>query len=93
MKPEPDPCEVEFCNLLTDFINCLLAAEVPYEVLPAFRNNHLLGLPKGDADLRPIGMGYLYRKIASTIAFKHTVLDFNPKYFNNLQHADPPTNA
>jgi len=87
LKPEPDPCEVEFCNLLTDFINCLLAGEVPFEVLPAFRYNHLLGLPKGDTDLRPIGMGSLYRKIASTIAFKHTVVDFNPKYFNTLQLA------
>jgi hypothetical protein len=31
--------------------------------------------------------GSLYCKIASSIAFKHPVVDFNPKYFNTLRLA------
>ena len=84
---EPKPAETEFCDLLCDLINTLLAGEVPTAVLPAFRDNHLLGIPKSDHDLRPIGMGSVYRKIAASIGFKRAAAEFNTKHFNTKQLA------
>ncbi len=85
-KPEPAPVEAEFCNLLTELINCLLAGKVPRNVLPAFRDNHLLGIPKKGNDVRPIGVGSVYRKLASSIGFQRSQ-EFNPAHFHTVQLA------
>ena len=85
---DPAPgSETEFCELLAKIIEMLLAGEIPEQVLPAYRDNVLSALPKGSADdIRPIGMGGLYRKIAGKIA-KNASDAFNRKYFGALQDA------
>jgi hypothetical protein len=68
-KPEPQPQELEFCSLLKDILNIITAGGIPAEALPAFKANHVCGLPKEPEDVRPIGMGAVLRKIAAKAAF------------------------
>lgn len=69
--------EAEFCELLTRFVSLIARGELPAVILPAVRNNSLLALPKkqGSDDIRPIGMGAVYRKIASIIVFSKAGFD------------------
>jgi hypothetical protein len=88
--PEPAPGdETVFCDLLAKIIDLLIAGEVPAQVLPAFRDNVLCPLPKGEQDIRPIGMGALYRKIASKILEQYGKT-FSAQHFGAVQDAFKP---
>jgi len=76
--------ETTFCELLASLINVLLSGDVPNEVLPLFRDIKLITLLKPNGDIRPIGMGNLYRKIGSKAARDRTNFDgFNATHFRN----------
>ena len=52
------------------------------------RDNHLLALPEpGSDDVRPIGMGRVYRKLASKVGFQAAADEFNEKHFKDVQRA------
>jgi hypothetical protein len=88
--PEPAPGdETVFCDLLAKIIEILIAGEVPRRVLPAFRDNVLCPLPKGEQDIRPIGMGALYRKIGSKI-LEEEAKSFSAGHFGDVQDAMKP---
>jgi len=73
--------ELKFCNFITDLISCLLNNGIPVDILPAFQDFQLIALKKNENDVRPIGLGDLYRKIASKLIFQVTQEDFNKKHF------------
>ena len=88
--PTPAPGdETVFCDLLAKIIEILIAGEVPKRVLPAFRDNVLCPLPKGEQDIRPIGMGALYRKIGSKILEEYG-RTFSAQHFGDVQDAFKP---
>ena len=65
---EPLPDEERFCKNLACLITIILRGQEPSELLPALRDNEIIAIPKGHTDVRPIGIGLTFRKIAS-IAF------------------------
>jgi len=87
------------CDLLKQFISLLLRGDVPQDVIPLLRDNHLLALPKikansGIYDVRPIGMGNVYRKMASKVILKWALQYCeSSNYFDNLQYAFVPSGA
>ena len=69
------PDEDEFVNHLASIITLLLdVKQVPFEVYDALRDNALIALQKDPTDpnkIRPIGMGYLIRKLCCIVCLTH----------------------
>lgn len=82
--------EAVFSDLLTEVVNVIIAGEVPTEVMPALRDNHQVALLKPNGDIRPIGMGSVIRKIASSVCFQYTQQEFNKRHFVKDQLALVP---
>lgn len=78
--------EVDFSTYFTAFINRILAGQIPPGAATYLRSNLLIALPKSKTDIRPIGMGSLYRKVASKVIFK-AALNFNREKFGDFQYA------
>ena len=90
-SPE-DPNKGEFRKALTTFINLIIHAEIPPAFADCFKDIEVIALPKGDEDLRPIGLQNIFRKIASAICNNRSK-DFNVKHFENLQYCMSPFGA
>ena len=69
---EQAPNEVEFATLLTDILVILLDGGAPDLLYHVVRDNELVALPKGEDDIRPVGMGMVVRKLASIVILAHT---------------------
>ena len=67
---EADADEWRFCSLLARVITLILNGDFPDEVAPLVRDNSMTALSKGAEDVRPIGIGTMYRKLASLVAFQ-----------------------
>jgi hypothetical protein len=68
----------------------LLDFKAPISVYDFLRDNELCAIPKGESDVRPIGMGNTIRKICSTLFLSHTHertegSSFNERHFKDLQ--------
>ena len=93
MRPDDsDPNVKEFRKLLTMMINKIIQAQVPKSFATIFKDIELLALPKADDDIRPIGLQFVYKKIAGTICLKRTK-EFNDSYFEPLQYCMKPFGA
>ena len=84
-----DPTDGEFRRLLTGVINKIIQAQIPPAVVAIFRDIELLALPKGDDDVRPIGLQLILKKIACSICLNRTKT-FNKDYFKSLQYCMSP---
>src|SRR6218665_780341 len=58
---------------LTDFTNLLLRGECPPSVRPTLFGGNLIALNKETGGLRPIAIGYVWRRLAAKCANKHAV--------------------
>jgi hypothetical protein len=85
-----NPDEEQFTDLLTRLVNLIISKKTPAEVLPFLADNEIIAIPKAVDDIRPIGMGGVLRKLASTVIFQETSIDFNKSYFGDLQLAFYP---
>ena len=56
---------------VTDFINLMLAGRVPERVRPILFGGRLTALKKKDGGLRPIAIGYTWRRLAAKVCCKH----------------------
>ena len=86
-KPEADPTEASFVDSLCEVINILLKGSEPPEVSSLLRQNELFACPKSNGDVRPIGIGFTYRKLTSMVLLHVTQEQFNDKHFGLLQCA------
>lgn len=59
----------DFLDELRSVFNLILAAKIPSSVAAMLATNEIIALPKGDGDVRPIGIGSTYRKIASKVVY------------------------
>ena len=84
-----NPSEGEFRNLFTSIINKIIQAQIPPSIVPIFQDIELLALPKGEEDIRPIGLQLILKKIACAICLKRTTA-FNKEYFKSLQYCMSP---
>jgi hypothetical protein len=75
-----DPTESDFRELFTSIINKIVQAQVPPNIVPIFKDIELLALPKGEEDIRPIGLQLILKKIACAICLKRTN-EFNLENF------------
>jgi hypothetical protein len=88
-SPEATPDQLQFSELLTHLINLLINGSVPEEVLPFLADNELIAIPKIN-DIRPVGMGGVLRKLASSVVFNATQAEFNKAFFGATQLALHP---
>ena len=63
-----------------------MKGQEPDAISDIIRDNELIALPKGESDIRPIGIGFTIRKITSMIAFRR-LKDFNLRHFGSSQFA------
>ena len=84
-----DPTDGVFRDLFTSVINKIVQAQVPISIVPVFKDIELLALPKGEEDIRPIGLQLILKKIACAICLKRTT-DFNKDHFKSLQYCMSP---
>ena len=84
-----DPTDGVFRNLFTSVINKIVQGQVPIGIVPIFKDIELLALPKGEEDIRPIGLQLILKKIACAICLKRTTA-FNNEHFNSLQYCMSP---
>ncbi len=71
LKPEPAADELEFCTLLATICSVLANGDEPATVSVFLSDSELIGIPKGDQDVRPIGIGSALRKIVSKYLIQH----------------------
>ena len=58
---------------LTEFVNVLLRGECPPEVRPIFFGGNMIALSKTSGGLRPIALGYVWRRLAAKCANRYAV--------------------
>ena len=58
---------------LTDFINLLLRGDCPKKVRPILFAGNMIALNKDKAGLRPIAVGYIWRRLAAKYANRYAV--------------------
>jgi hypothetical protein len=85
-----DPTDGVFRDLFTSVINKIVQAQVPLSIVPIFKDIELLALPKGEEDIRPIGLQLILKKIACAICLKRTNTEFNNDHFKSLQYCMSP---
>ena len=56
----------------------------PQELCSVFRDNEIMAMPKGQSDVRPVGIGCTLRKLSSIAAFQR-LMEFNYSHFDSLQ--------
>jgi hypothetical protein len=81
-----EPAQEIFAKNLSELCILLLDAKVvPLPVFDFIRDTELLAIPKGEEDIRPLGLGSIMRKLCS-ILFLRSTNDFNSKHFKDLQY-------
>ena len=69
---------------VTAFVNCLLRCHCPIEVRKIIFGGKLLALNKKDGGIRPIAVGYYWRRLAAKCATSFAVIN-SVNYFGNIQ--------
>ena len=60
---------------LRDFVNKQLAGEFPAEMNEILYGGRLMALQKKDGGIRPIDIGYTWRRLAAKCANQHVIKD------------------
>src|SRR6218665_1841667 len=63
----------QLVGALTDFINLLLRGDCPQEVRPILFGGNMIALNKDKGGLRPIAVGYIWRRLAAKCANRYAV--------------------
>jgi hypothetical protein len=88
---EENSDETFFADKLAEIIKLLVDCKAPSTVYNFLRDNEIKAIPKGDDDVRPIGLGGVIRKLCSIFCLEVTTLhmsngiSFNDNHFNDLQ--------
>ena len=82
--PLPSADELLFIELLTTILNIIKNGQLSPLILVAFRDSHIIALPKGTTGTRPIGLALLYRKMVSALSKRFIQEDLRLS-FRNLQ--------
>jgi hypothetical protein len=82
---EPNPQERLFCSLFAEMLTYVIRGETPVNVKTMLRDNELIALEKGNADIRPIGMGETIRKVVSSVLYQRS-RTFNDGHFKKWQY-------
>jgi hypothetical protein len=83
---EAQDYEYQLVSKLGEILSIIASGAAPEEVYTFLRNNEVVAIPKANNDVRPIGMGCTYRKLASKYLLMQ-MRTFNEKHFQNLQFA------
>ena len=62
-------------NVLTDLINLMLAGKFDSEINTIIYGGRLIALSKKDGGVRPIAVGYVFRRLAAQCANSHMIED------------------
>ena len=73
-----------FIELLTTILNIIKNGQLSPLILVAFRDSHIIALPKGTTGTRSINLALLYRKIVSALSKRFIQEDLRLS-FRNLQ--------
>ena len=74
----------DLLNAITDFVNLLLCGKCPTLVQPILFGGKLIALNKSDGGIRPIAIGYFWRRLAAKCANKYAINRLQD-YFSPLQ--------
>src|SRR6218665_161180 len=74
----------QLVGALTDFINLLLRGDFPQEVRPILFGGNMIALNKNTGGLRPIAVGYVWRRLAAKCANRYAVARLS-SHFASLQ--------
>ena len=69
---------------ITKFVNLLLRGGCPKDIRPILFGGNLIALNKESEGLRPIAIGYVWRRLTAKCANKHTITKLSA-YFAPLQ--------
>jgi hypothetical protein len=83
-NPLPSADELLFVEQLTSILNLIKNGHLSPLILVAFRDSHIIALPKGTTGTRPIGLALLYRKMISALSKRFIQEDLRLS-FRNLQ--------
>ena len=83
-NPLPSADELLFIEQLTTILNIIKNGQLSPLILVAFRDSHIIALPKGTTGTRPIGLALLYRKMVSALSKRFIQEDLRLS-FRNLQ--------
>jgi hypothetical protein len=84
--------ENEFAEALASILTLIIDVEAPLEFYDSVRDNELCAIPKPNGDIRPLGMGVVFRKLCSIIFLTYTNTtdihnqSFNRTHFDQLQY-------
>ena len=85
-KDDQSDAESRFTNSLAKLTELIVNGDFPNEIAEVFRDNELLALPKpGSDDVRPIGVGITFRKLASLV-ISRKMQNFTNDYMNKFQY-------
>ena len=82
---EPSVDEEYFTSLLAKLLTLFIKGKVPKYISNLMSENRLIALSKGDNDLRPIGIGFTLRKLASSISMNR-LYRFSDDHFKSFQY-------
>ena len=82
---EPSLDEEHFISLLSRLLSLLIKGKVPKLISELLSENQLIALSKGDNDIRPIGIGFTIRKLASLISMNR-LYAFSDEHFKRFQY-------
>jgi hypothetical protein len=63
----------ELLGVITQFVNCLLDGKCHPDVIPILFGGNLIALEKKTGGIRPIAIGYVWRRLAAKCANTHAV--------------------
>ena len=85
-KGEQNEAQYRFTEALARITELIANGLFPAAIGDIFRDNELLALPKpGSDDVRPIGVGITYRKLASLVIARK-MKNFTDDYINKFQY-------
>ena len=73
---------LNFLRALTNLVNVILEAKVPFELRPYFFGAKLIALKKADGGLRPIAVGNTFRRLSAECAGYHVFESRQARYGN-----------
>ena len=73
---------LNFLRASTNLVNMILEGKVPFELRPYFFGAKLIALKKPDGELRPIAVGYTFRRLSAKCAGYHVFESRQARYGN-----------
>ena len=73
-----------FCDRLASILTLIIRGDIPEPISHVLSDNELIAIPKGPADIRPIGIGSTLRKLAALVIMRR-LNSFNNEHFKNFQ--------